>query len=78
MVECLTRDLGPQVRASPTSLCCVLEQDRFYPSLVLIQPRKIHPYIAERLLMGRKESNKNKKTKLDYNGIAVKAWEMES
>ena len=29
------------------------------PSLVLIQPRKTHPYIAERLLMGHKESNQN-------------------
>ena len=28
-----------------------------YPSLVLVQPRKIHPYKTERLLMGRKESN---------------------
>ena len=28
-----------------------------YPSLVLVQPTKIRPYITERLLMGRKESN---------------------
>ena len=27
------------------------------PSLVLVQPRKIRPFITERLLMGRKESN---------------------
>ena len=27
------------------------------PSLVLVQPRKTRPYITERLLMGRKESN---------------------
>ena len=27
------------------------------PSLVLVQPRKTHPYIAEKLLMGCKESN---------------------
>ena len=27
------------------------------PSLVLVQPRKTLPYITERLLMGRKESN---------------------
>ena len=31
-----------------------------YPSLVLIQPRKTCPYIAERLLMGRKESIQTK------------------
>ena len=39
----------------------VLEQDT-----VLVQPRKTLPYITERLLMGRKESNKNKQTKLFY------------
>ena len=27
VVECLTRDEGPRVRASRVSLCCVLEQD---------------------------------------------------
>ena len=31
-------------------------------SLVLVQPRKTHPYITESLLMGRKESNQRKKT----------------
>ena len=35
----------------------VLEQGTFYLSLVLVQPRKTRPYITERLLMGRKESN---------------------
>ena len=30
------------------------------PSLVLGQPRKTRPFITERLLMGRKESNKKK------------------
>ena len=30
------------------------------PSLVLVQPRRIRPFITERLLMGRKESNKKK------------------
>ena len=34
-----------------------------YPTLVLVQPRKTRPYITERLLMGRKESNQTKKTK---------------
>ena len=34
------------------------------PSLVLVQPRKTHPFITERLLMGFKESNQtNKQTK---------------
>ena len=30
------------------------------PILVLVQPRKTHPYITERLLMGHKESNQTK------------------
>ena len=34
-----------------------LFQRHLYPSLVLVQPRKNRPYITERLLMGRKESN---------------------
>ena len=38
----------------------VLEQDT-YPSFVLVQPREIRPYITERLLMGRKESNQTNK-----------------
>ena len=46
-------------RASPASLCCVLEQE--HPSLVLVQPRKTCPFIPERLLMGRKESNQTNK-----------------
>ena len=39
------------------------------PSLVLVQPRKTHPFITERLLMGRKELNQtNKQTmsSMDY------------
>ena len=31
------------------------------PSLVLVQPRKTRPFISERLLMGRKESNQTNK-----------------
>ena len=38
----------------------VLEQDTFYPSLVLVQPRKTHPCLTKRLLMERKESNQTK------------------
>ena len=29
VVECLARDPGPRARASPASLCCVIEQDTF-------------------------------------------------
>ena len=32
------------------------------PSLVLVQPRKTRPYVTERLLMGRKESNQTQQT----------------
>ena len=31
------------------------------PSIVLVRPRKIRPYITEILLMGRKESNQTNK-----------------
>ena len=36
---------------------------KFNPSLVLVQPRKIRPYITERLLMGRKELNQTNNVK---------------
>ena len=39
--------------------CVVSLSKNINPSLVLVQPRKIRPFITERLLMGRKESNKN-------------------
>ena len=39
----------------------------YNPSLVLVQPRKIHPYITERLLMGHKESNQAKWDSLAMN-----------
>ena len=35
-------------------------QVHIYPSLVLVQSRKTRPYLTERLLMGRKESNQTK------------------
>ena len=47
--------MGPQVRASPASLRSVLEQDTG-------STQEDQPYIAVRLLMGRKESNQTKKT----------------
>ena len=43
--------------------CIVSMNKSINPSLVLFQPRKARPYITERLLMGRKESNKKKKRK---------------
>ena len=38
--------------------CVVSLSKNINPSLVLAQPRKTRPFITERLLMGRKESNK--------------------
>ena len=37
--------------------CVVSLSKNINPSLVLVQPRKTHPFITERLLIGRKESN---------------------
>ena len=57
VVECLTPDQG----AASLSLISVTALGplarHITPSLVLVPPRKSHPYITERLLMGRKESN---------------------
>ena len=40
--------------------CVVALSKNINPSLVLFQPRKTRPFITERLLMGRKESNQTK------------------
>ena len=41
---------------------CVLSLSKIInPSLVLVQPRKTRPFITERLLMRRKESNQTNK-----------------
>ena len=40
--------------------CIVSLSKNINPSLVLVQPRKTCPFITERLLMGRKESNQTK------------------
>ena len=51
MVEFLTRDQGA-TGSSLTDLCCVtcvLDQDTF----ILVQPRKTHSHISERLLSAR-------------------------
>ena len=42
--------------------CVVSLSKNINPSLVLVQPRKTRPFITERLLMGRKESNKQTNT----------------
>ena len=40
--------------------CLVSLSKNIISSLVLVQPRKTHPFINERLLMGHKESNQTK------------------
>ena len=40
--------------------CVVSLSKNINASLVLVQPRKTRPFITERLLMGRKESNQTK------------------
>ena len=40
--------------------CVVSLSKNINPTLVLVQPRKTRPFITERLLMGRKESNQTK------------------
>ena len=48
--------------------CVVSLSKNINPSLVLVQPRKIHPYITERLFMGCNESNQ---TKYIYNNSCI-------
>ena len=61
MEECLTGDQG----VAGSSLTGVTAFGplaiHIYPSLVLVQPRKTRPRLAEKLLMGRKESNQTNK-----------------
>ena len=53
--------------------CVVSLSKNINPSLVLVQPRKTRPFITERLLMGRKESNKQtNKTMLTLNSLFLK------
>ena len=52
--------------------CVVSLSKNINPTLVLVQPRKTLPFITERLLMGRKESNQT------ISGVAtVTGWANE-
>ena len=64
VVECLTRDREAAGPRPHRSHCAVSLSKNINPSLVLVQPRKTRPYITERLLMGRKESNHTNKKNL--------------
>ena len=60
VVECLTRDRGA-AGSSLSGVTAACPWARYInPSLVLVQPIKTRPYITERLMMGRKESNPTK------------------
>ena len=48
--------------------CVVSLSKNIYPSLVLVKPRKTRPFITERLLMGRKESNQTNSS-LWFHGL---------
>ena len=64
MVEGLTLD-QEAVGSSLTVVTVLCHLARHInDSLVLAQPRKTRPYIAERLLMGRKELNQTKQKKM--------------
>ena len=55
-------DLRPKGRGfeSHRRHCVVSLGKNIYPSLVLVERRKTRPFITERFLIGRKESNKTK------------------
>ena len=61
MVECLARDQGAAGSSLTRGIALCPLARQINPSFVLVQPRKTIPYIAERLLMGHKESNQTSK-----------------
>ena len=61
VVERLTRDRRDPGFEPHRRHCVVSLSKNINPSLVLVQPRKTCPFITERLLMGRKESNQTNK-----------------
>ena len=60
MVECLTRDRGVvgSTLTGATALCPLARH--IYPYLVLVQPKKIRPDIAESVLTWTKRIKSNK------------------
>ena len=64
------------------SLCTIMRQNtnirtlskNINPSLVLVQPRKTRPFITERLLMGRKESNQTNTHKNINFFLSLLCW----
>ena len=75
-------DLRPKGRGfEPHRRHCVVSLSKnINPSLVLVQPRKTRPFITERLLMGRKESNQTNKQKTQEISLydrQVVYWEVK-
>ena len=64
-------DLRPKGRGfEPHRRHCVVSLSKnINPSLVLVQPRKTRPFITERLLMGRKESNQTNKNQWVFHPL---------
>ena len=62
-LSCRVLDSRPRGRGfEPQARHCDVSLNKTYdPSLVLAQSRKACPYTAERLMMGRKESNQTNK-----------------
>ena len=54
--------------------CVVSLSKNIYPSLELVQPRKTRPFITERLLMGRQESNQSNK---HQKVLLTSKWSLE-
>ena len=69
LIRVFTGRLSPRTGGQTNTVtylrhCVVSLSKNINPSLVLVQPRKTRPYITEKLLMGRKESNQTNKQKL--------------
>ena len=59
--DCLIRDrMAAGSNLTDVIALWSMSKTHLFPSLVLVQHRKTRPYINERLLMGRKESNQTK------------------
>ena len=52
--------------------CAVSLRKNINPNLVMVQPRKTGPYMTERLLMGRKESNQTKQNLVETDRCLCK------
>ena len=62
-LSCRVLDTRPRGRGFEPHRChCVVSLSKnINPRLVLVQPRKTHPFVTEILLMGSKESNQRNK-----------------